>query len=131
MVKSAQFNPDCAVVSYCDLKILAATLVSRFLPATGRLLLDIFINMPPSQNRSNCAFRFGFLRLATDSTAQSGLNHPTPNHLLHPKIPFIEVFFPRHRLRVLRKCLNAPPFGRGVSLILRSGFLYIWAYYFL
>jgi hypothetical protein len=28
--------------------------------------------MPTSQNRSNCAFRFGFLRLATDSTAQSG-----------------------------------------------------------
>jgi hypothetical protein len=35
------------------LKILAATLVSRFC--------------------SNCVFRFGFLRLATDSTAQSGL----------------------------------------------------------
>jgi drug/metabolite transporter (DMT)-like permease len=31
------------------------------------------MNMPPSQNRSNCAFRYGFLRLATDSTAQSGL----------------------------------------------------------
>ncbi|UCF85379.1 MAG: hypothetical protein JSV50_07005 [Desulfobacteraceae bacterium] len=28
--------------------------------------------MPTSQNRSNCAFRYGFLRLATDSTAQSG-----------------------------------------------------------
>jgi hypothetical protein len=66
-------NPDCAVVSYCDLKILAATLVSRFLPDSGRLLLDIFINMPTSQNRSNCAFRYGFLRLATDSIAQSGL----------------------------------------------------------
>ena len=26
------------------------------------------------QNRSNCAFRFGFLRLATNSTAQFGLN---------------------------------------------------------
>ena len=37
------------------------------------LLLDIFMNMPPSQNRSNCAFRCGFLRLATDSTAQSVL----------------------------------------------------------
>jgi hypothetical protein len=56
------------------LKIFAATLVSRFLPASGRLLLDIFINMPTSQNCSNCPFRFGFLRLATDSTAQSGLN---------------------------------------------------------
>jgi hypothetical protein len=31
------------------------------------------MNMPPSQNRSNCAFRSGFLRLAKDSTAQSGL----------------------------------------------------------
>jgi hypothetical protein len=30
------------------------------------------MNMLPSQNRSNCAFRFGFHRLATDSTAQSG-----------------------------------------------------------
>jgi hypothetical protein len=30
--------------------------------------------MPPSQNLSNYAFRFGFLRLATDSTAQSGFN---------------------------------------------------------
>jgi hypothetical protein len=30
------------------------------------------MNMPASQNRSNCAFRYGFLRLATDSTAQSG-----------------------------------------------------------
>jgi hypothetical protein len=29
----AILNPDCAVASYCDLKILAATLVSRFLPA--------------------------------------------------------------------------------------------------
>jgi hypothetical protein len=54
------------------LKILAATLVSRFLPAPGGLLLDIFMNMPVSQNYSNCAFRYGFLRLDTDSTAQSG-----------------------------------------------------------
>ena len=37
------------------------------------LLLDIFMNMPASQNRSNCAFRYGFLRLDTDSTPQSGL----------------------------------------------------------
>jgi hypothetical protein len=34
--------------------------------------------MPPSQNRSNCAFRFGFLRLATDSTAQSGFKQSLP-----------------------------------------------------
>jgi hypothetical protein len=26
------FNPDCAVASYCDLKILSTKLVSRFLP---------------------------------------------------------------------------------------------------
>jgi hypothetical protein len=32
------------------------------------------MNMPASQNRSNCAFRYGFLRLTTDPTAQSGLN---------------------------------------------------------
>jgi hypothetical protein len=36
------------------------------------LLLDIFMNMLTSQNRSNCAFRHGFLRLGADSTAQSG-----------------------------------------------------------
>jgi hypothetical protein len=30
------------------------------------------MNMPTSQNRSNRAFRYGFLRLATDYTAQSG-----------------------------------------------------------
>jgi hypothetical protein len=27
-----------------------------------------------SQNRSNCAFRYGFLHLDTDSPAQSGFN---------------------------------------------------------
>jgi len=31
------------------------------------------MNMPAGQNRSNCAFRDGFLRLATMPTAQSGL----------------------------------------------------------
>ena len=31
------------------------------------------MNMPAGQNRSNFAFRNGFLRLATVSTAQSGL----------------------------------------------------------
>ena len=31
------------------------------------------MNMPAGQNRSNCAFRNGFLRLATMPTAQSGL----------------------------------------------------------
>jgi hypothetical protein len=41
------------------------------------LLLDIFINMPTSQNRSNCSFRFGFLRLAIDSTAQCVLDTAT------------------------------------------------------
>jgi len=37
------------------------------------LALDILMNMPAGQNRSNCAFRNGFLRLATMPTAQSGL----------------------------------------------------------
>jgi hypothetical protein len=37
------------------------------------LLLNIFMNMPSAQNRSNFAFRLGFLRLATAPTAQSGL----------------------------------------------------------
>jgi hypothetical protein len=35
--------------------------------------------MPTSQNRSNGAFRYGFLRLATNSTAQSGFNETTHN----------------------------------------------------
>jgi len=30
------------------------------------------MNMPAGQNRSNCVFRNGFLRLATMPTAQSG-----------------------------------------------------------
>jgi hypothetical protein len=38
------------------------------------LLLNIFMNMPSSQSRSNCSFRCGFLRLATTSTAKSGFN---------------------------------------------------------
>ena len=37
------------------------------------LALDILMNMPAGQNRSNCAFRNGFLRLATMPYAQSGL----------------------------------------------------------
>ena len=59
--------PDFAVAIYCDLKIVATTLVSRLCSA------GIFINMPSSQNRSNCAFRFDFLRLVTMSTAKSGI----------------------------------------------------------
>jgi hypothetical protein len=38
------------------------------------LVLDILANMPAGQNRSNCAFRNGFLRLATMLPALSGLN---------------------------------------------------------
>jgi hypothetical protein len=41
--------------------------------------------MPVSQNRSNCAFRYGFLRLATDSTAQSGLKVDQIKLLIHRK----------------------------------------------
>ena len=37
------------------------------------------MNIPPSQNRSNCAFRYGFLRLAMDFTAQSDLKPPVVN----------------------------------------------------
>jgi hypothetical protein len=66
LLKKQVLNPDCAVFSYCGLKILAATLVCRFLPAPGGLFLDILMNIPASQNRSNCAFRYGFLRLARD-----------------------------------------------------------------
>ncbi len=36
------------------------------------LLLNISMDMPSSQNRSNCAFRCSFLRLATIPTAKSG-----------------------------------------------------------
>jgi hypothetical protein len=35
------------------------------------------MNMPASQNRSNYAFRYGFLRLDTDSATQSGLKEKT------------------------------------------------------
>ena len=64
------FNPDCAVASYCGLKILAVPTCWDF----PILFLEIFMNMPTSQNRFNFVFRYGFLRLATDSTAQSGFN---------------------------------------------------------
>ena len=61
--------PDCAVASYCGLKILAVPTCRDF----PILFLDIFMNMPTSQNRSNWAFRYGFLHLATDSTPKSGM----------------------------------------------------------
>jgi hypothetical protein len=56
----APLNPECAVASYCDLKILAVPIYRDF----PILFLDIFMNMPASQNLSNCAVRYGFLRLA-------------------------------------------------------------------
>ncbi len=62
-------NPDCAVDTYCGLKIHAIPPRRDF----TILVLDILMNMPASQNRSNCAFRNGFLRLATMPTAQFGL----------------------------------------------------------
>ncbi|MEE8381131.1 MAG: hypothetical protein V3R78_04555, partial [Thermodesulfobacteriota bacterium] len=46
--------------------------VARVVVYDTILLLNIFMNMPSSQNRSNCSFRCGFLRLATMSTAKSG-----------------------------------------------------------
>ncbi len=39
------------------------------------LFLNIIMIMPASQNRSNCAFRYGLRRLATKPTAKSGLKH--------------------------------------------------------
>ena len=38
---------------------------------------ETVIRIPTSQNRSNCAFRYGFLRLATDSTEQYMLINST------------------------------------------------------
>ncbi len=66
---SFPFNPDCAVGIYCGLKIHAIPPRRDFTV----LVLDILMNMPAGQNRSNCAFRNGFLRLVTMPTAQSGL----------------------------------------------------------
>jgi hypothetical protein len=48
--------------------------VARVVVCDTISLLNIFINMPSSQNHSNCAFRCGFLHLATAPTAKSGLN---------------------------------------------------------
>jgi len=62
------FNPDCAVAIYCGLKIHA---VPPWRDCTI-LVLNRFMNMPPVQNRSNVAFRNGFLRLVMTPTAQSG-----------------------------------------------------------
>jgi len=47
--------------------------VARVVVYDTILLLNIFMNMPSSQNCSNCAFRCGFLCLATTPTAKSGL----------------------------------------------------------
>jgi hypothetical protein len=38
------------------------------------LLLNISMDMPSLQNRSNCTFRCDYLRLATTTTAKSGFN---------------------------------------------------------
>ena len=48
--------------------------VARVVVYDTIFLLNISIDMPSSQNRSNCAFRCGFLRLATIPTAKTGLN---------------------------------------------------------
>ncbi len=52
-LKRLAFNPDCAVDTYCGFKSLAVPPRRDF----TILILDIFINMPAVQNRSNFAFR--------------------------------------------------------------------------
>jgi hypothetical protein len=47
------FNPDYAVDTYCGLKNLAVPPWRDF----PILLLNIFMNMPSAQNRSNFSFR--------------------------------------------------------------------------
>jgi hypothetical protein len=64
-------NPDSAVASCCGLKTLAVPPQAGFPDFAPQHIM----NMPTSQNRSNYAFRYGFLRLTTDPTAQSGLNN--------------------------------------------------------
>jgi len=46
--------------------------VARVVVYDTILLLNIIIIMPASQNRSNCAFRYGLRHLVTMSTAKSG-----------------------------------------------------------
>ncbi len=58
-------NPDYAVDIYCGLKIHAVPPKRDF----TILVLNILMNMSAGQNRSNCAFRNGFLFLATMPTA--------------------------------------------------------------
>ena len=47
--------------------------VARVVVCDTILFLNIIMIMPASQNRSNCAFRYGLLHLATKSTAKSEL----------------------------------------------------------
>jgi hypothetical protein len=72
-------NPHCAVDTYCGLKIHAVPPRRDFTV----LVLDILVNMPAGQNRSNCAFRNGFLCLATMPTAQCGFNEDETNEFPH------------------------------------------------
>jgi hypothetical protein len=46
--------------------------VARVVVCDMILFLNIIMIMPASQNRSNCAFRYGLLRLATKPTAKPG-----------------------------------------------------------
>jgi hypothetical protein len=48
--------------------------VARVVVCDTIFFLTISIDMPASQKRSNCAFRFGLRRLATMPTAKTGLN---------------------------------------------------------
>jgi hypothetical protein len=56
------------------------------------------MNMLTSQNWSNCAFRYGFLRLATDSTAQSGFNQAFNLSMIEPDALTILAFIYHHTL---------------------------------
>ena len=60
-------SPDISRITYCGLKILAATLCFTILNPRH------ISNMPPIQDRSNQTFRGGFQRLATALRAISGL----------------------------------------------------------
>jgi len=46
--------------------------VARVVVYDTILLLNISMDMPSLQKRSNCTFRYGFLRLATIPTTKSG-----------------------------------------------------------
>jgi hypothetical protein len=64
MHRNIMFIPDCAGASRRDLKILAATFVSRFLFL--RVVPRPICEKGSATDPFNCTFRFGFLLLSTD-----------------------------------------------------------------